>query len=168
MTRIEATTTVRASPERVWAFISSPERYPEWARARLFGVLNVGTIDMLSVSETPISEGAVYHERGRLGPVTFEGEWQIINWEPPHRQTHLGEFAGVTTTLEFYLDPTAGGTKVRQTIDASPLSRMYPLGGWIERKLAHRLVAPFLRRVVLNMKTIVETEHHRTTGERYS
>ena len=54
--------------------------------------------------------------------------------------------------LQLCVEPAADGTSYRQATEVNSLSRTHPLGGRIERVLAHRLVAPTLRHVVTNLK----------------
>lgn len=160
MTRVEATATIEAPPERVWEYVGDLERVPEWAQTRLFGFLRVGTLEMLSIDGTPVGEGTTYRERGGFGPVTFESEWRITDWEPPRQQVHRSEFAGTGVTLRIRLDPTADGTVYRQSVELGPVSGWRPLGRWGERLLARWLVAPSLRGIVEHLKATVEAGSH--------
>lgn len=102
--------------------------------------------------------GTTYRERGGFGPFTFETEWRITDWEPPHRQVHRSEFAGMDVVLRSHLEPVANGTNYRQAIEIDSSSRDHPLGRVIERGFARWLIAPSLRHIVSNLKTTVESE----------
>jgi len=62
---VNATRTISAPPETVWAFICQPARYPEW----------VAVTDRLTHGDDDlIGEGTEYGEIGGIGPFTGESE----------------------------------------------------------------------------------------------
>lgn len=148
---VEATTTIEAPPERVWAFVSDPSRYPEWS---------VVTEEMTELDRGAVSEGFQYSEIGGLGPMTGESEWTVTEFDPPRRQVHEGDDGTVTTMLTIELEPIedGGSTRLDQRIELG-----FPRG---YRLLARLVGVLFLRRMatsalegtVQNAKRIIETE----------
>lgn len=148
---VDATTTIEAPPETVWAFVSDPEGYPEWS---------VVTERMTHVDDGPVREGTEYSEIGGLGPMTGESEWIVTEFDPPRRQVHEGDDGTVRTVLTIEIDPVAGGesTRLHQTIEL-----VFPRGfrviarllGWL---FLSRMATTALEKTVQNAKRMVESE----------
>lgn len=148
---VDATTTIAAPPEMVWAFVSDLSRYPEWS---------VVTERMISVDDGPVGEGTVYREYGGLGPMKAESEWVVTAFDPPRRQVHEGDDGSVQTVLIIELEPEDGGerTRLHQTIELifPPGFRLLArLLGWL---FLRRMAANALEETVQNATRIVETE----------
>jgi uncharacterized protein YndB with AHSA1/START domain len=148
---VDSTTTIEAPLETVWAFVSDPNRYPEWS---------VVTERMTHVDDGPADVGMIYREFGGLGPMTDESEWIITTFDPPRKQVHRGDDGTVQTLLTFEIEPMDGGesTRLHQTIEL-----VFPRGfrllarllGWL---FLRRMAASALEETVLNAKRIVEKE----------
>lgn len=148
---VDATTRIEAPREAVWAFVSDPERYPEWS---------VVTERMTHVDDGPLTEGTEYSEIGGLGPMAGESEWTVTAFEPPLRQVHEGDDGTVRTVLTIELEPVDGGesTRLHQTIEL-----VFPRGfrviarvlGWL---FLGRMAATALEETVQNAKRLVESE----------
>lgn len=148
---VDATATIAAPPETVWAFVSDPARYPEWS---------VVTEEMTHIEDGQVGEGTGYREFGGLGPMTDESEWIITSFDPPHRQVHEGDDGTVQTVLTIEITPLDGGesTRLYQRIELG-----FPRGfrmlarviGWL---FLRRMAAAALDETVENAKRIVESE----------
>ena len=114
MPRIEATTQIDASPERVWALMCDTTRYPEWV-VPTDRVLDPGTGEM--------REGFEYREYGGIPPFKGETQWR----EPHHRQVHVGDDGSMTMRLVITLTPEGNGTRLQQTIDLQPRWWLRPI-----------------------------------------
>lgn len=153
---VDATVRIAAPLETVWAFVSDPERYPEWS---------VVTEEMTHIDDGQVGEGTVYREFGGLGPMTDESEWVITSFDEPHRQVHEGDDGTVQTVLTIEIDPLDGGeaTRLYQRIELGFPKGFRLLGrilGWL---FLRRMAAAALEETVENAKRIVESERT-TTG----
>lgn len=148
---VEATATIDASPDDLWAFVSDPARYPEWS---------VVTERMVHVDDGSIGEGTTYSEVGGLGPMTGESEWVITEFDPPRRQVHEGDDGTVRTGLTIEIEPVRGGeySRLHQTIELVFPRWLGLLARVLGPLFLRRMAATALERTVQNAKRIVESE----------
>lgn len=130
-----------ASPDEVWALLTTPERMPEWDPL-------TGTVD--DAPET-VTHGATWTTRarrtrpdGRAARVpdgTETGVTRVDELTEPHRLTLATSWTDAPTTnarrLTVELEPAAGGTHLRLTLS------------WVRsttrRRSPKRLLAPIMR-----------------------
>lgn len=148
---VDATTTIEAPPETVWAFVSDPNRYPEWS---------VVTERMIHVDDGPMDVGLMYREYGGLGPMTDESEWIVTTFDPLRRQVHEGDDGTVRTVLTIEIEPLDGGnsTEIHQTIELYFPRGFRVLARILGYLFLRRQAASALEETVLNAKRIVERE----------
>lgn len=148
---VDASTTVEAPSEAVWAFVSDPARYPEWS---------VVTERMTHVDDGPVGVGTEYSEIGGLGPMTGESEWVVTEFDPPRRQVHEGDDGTVQTIMTIEIEPVGDGdsTRVHQTIELvfPPWLRLIArILGWL---FLTRMAATAVEETIQNAKQIIESE----------
>jgi hypothetical protein len=94
----EASTSIRAAPQAVWAILTDGAGWREWnAGAAIEGTIGPGETLKVTSDANP----------GRAFPL------KVDEWDPPHSMTWtggmpLGLFRGVRT---YRLDPEGGGTR---------------------------------------------------------
>ena len=147
MARIEVTTHVEASPQRVWDVLTDWERQAEWmADVRHLTV----------VSEQREGTGVALRANTDILGFMVRDELEVTQWEPPSvlGVRHLGRLiAGVAA---FELTPTAAGTRLVWWEEAS-----VPLGG-VGDAVAELVLVPWIRRVfrrsVAHLKRLCEAQ----------
>ena len=149
MAHFELSTEINAPPQVVWDFISDLRRAPEWVTA---------TDEILYVSEGEIGVGTVYREKGGAGPFKSVSEWRITEFDPPHRQVHVGDLGVMKMTFAFEIEPTERGTLVRQKGDFCMMPSFRPLGLLLEALFLRRQMESSLRSTHANAKRILEAE----------
>jgi carbon monoxide dehydrogenase subunit G len=123
-TRVTATVTIPAPPERVWELLSDTRRYAEWVE---------GT-DEVTRTDGAAREGSTYDEVNPLvGPWRATTQWNVEQFDPPRRQVHRGR--GIPLTRAFVVEmevrPAGDGSEVTQTLRAEPAAG--PLGAAFHR-----------------------------------
>ena len=149
MAHFELSTEINAPPQAVWDFISDLRRVPEWVTA---------TDEMLYVSEGEVGVGTVYRERGGVGPFKSVSEWRITEFDPPHRQVHVGDLGVMKMAFALELEPTGRGTLMRQTGDFRMMPFFRPLGLLLEALFVRRQMESGGRSTLANAKRILEAE----------
>lgn len=111
MFRIRAEGDIQAPVEKVWALMSTPERYPELVPA---------TDQLLSVSDGPFGKGTVYREQGGLPPFKGESEWRVTEFDPMTRQVHVGDDGSMRFDLSIEVQPREGGCHLVLDLNLTP------------------------------------------------
>lgn len=151
MPRVKATATIDAPPEYVWDFVNDFDRMTEW----------VTFADELTYRDDgEPGEGWVYHEKGGIGPMKSESEWEITEFDPPQKQVHVGDLGIMEPTLTISLQSTNDGkTDWKQELEFVAMRRFRPLGWLLEKLVIKRSMASGLTKTTNNAKTIIEREY---------
>lgn len=149
MGRIQSTILIETSPEAIWEVINDADCWSEWVAFNE---------RVTYISEGPFGEGTVYREKGGPGPLNFESEWRVTEFDPPRRQVHHGNIGIMQPVLTFELDPLDGYTRVHQTVDFELLPHVKPLGRLLERLFVRRMMQRALNTTVRNLKQVIEEE----------
>lgn len=147
MARVQSTVLIEADPEHVWEVITDTDRWAEWVTF---------TDEVTDVSDRPFGEGTVYREKGGPGPLSFESEWHVTEFDPPRRQVHRGDLGIMEPVLTFELDPVDGYTRVHQTIEFEVLPQARPLGVLLERLFVRWMMQRGLDATIRNLKRVAE------------
>jgi NAD(P)-dependent dehydrogenase (short-subunit alcohol dehydrogenase family)/uncharacterized protein YndB with AHSA1/START domain len=108
---------VDASPERVFAFLSDPQRYPEW----VVGTKGVGSHD----GHFP-EPGAGFRHQVGAWPLLVKDRTEALEADPPRRLVLRARARPLPTArIEIELSERAGGTEV--LIDERPANRLSAL-----------------------------------------
>ncbi len=147
MPGVTSTIDIAAPPEKVWALIGDPNRYPEIADP---------TERMLEVPDGPLEVGSVYREYGGIKPFLSESEWTVTAWDPPRHTVHEGDDGQVNFHLTIDATPADGGTRYTQKLVikprwflAVPMGILWPL---MMRKRAQEA----MDKTVANVKRLAE------------
>ncbi|MFA9444353.1 SRPBCC family protein [Egicoccus sp. AB-alg6-2] len=145
--RLEVTQLVAATPEQVWAVLTTWERQPQW-------MLDARAVEVL----TPQREGlgvTVRCPTNLLG-ATVQDVMRVTGWDVPRRLevTHLGSI--ITGSGAFELESDDAGTHVTWWEEITPpFGRLGEFG-------ASRLALPVLRRIfgrsLANLAALVERD----------
>ena len=132
----EASITLAASPEKVWAVLNDIARTPEW-------VTGLTAAEM--ATEGTVGAGSAYRDYNRLGPFRQVTLWRILVFEPLRRQVHVSESAALPSTMTLALAPAGTGTRLTMSVEYRLLPQLGPIGRLLERVLMNRLLGQVLR-----------------------
>ncbi|HLY48697.1 MAG TPA: SRPBCC family protein [Solirubrobacteraceae bacterium] len=108
MARYHASTDTQQAPEAVFTYLSDFSTAAEW---------DPGVVEAERLDDHPIGEGTrfrlVAEFIGRRSPLTY----RIVEYDPPHRITFLGENATVTSRDRIAFEPVEDGTRVTYDAD---------------------------------------------------
>lgn len=146
--KIEDSFTVAAAPDRVWAFLTDPERIMPCVP----GCESIETIDPTHYRASV---------RVALGPIktSFRVEIEIIEQDPPHRivsktRGEEGSKASLLTADNLLrLVPADGGTEVHYSSEAALTGRLGKYGFGMLKKQAEKLGQEFAGRVRAALET---------------
>ena len=142
---VTASTTARATPERVWAVLADLRSWPTW----------LPTVTGLIPDQPEREEGtgAAYRVRQpRLG----WARWQITAWSPGRSFTWVSRRPGVTTTATHQLTATSEGTRIALGITwAGPGS---PVLGWLAGRLTQRYLDTEARALAARSERVPVTD----------
>ena len=149
MARITVATKIQAPLEKVWDFTNDMQRMPEWVTF---------ADELISISDGPVRVGTVYRERGGVGPIKSVSEWRITEFEPPHRQVHIGDLGIMKPALTMTSEPTSGGVVFQQDMEFRAMPFFRPLGILLEWLFIRRLLETGLRETQANLKRLLEAD----------
>lgn len=135
--------------EALWSLVNDFDRMTDW----------VTFADELRwVSDGPIGEGTRYREYGGVGPMASESEWEIIAFEPPARQVHVGDLGLMRPELSMTFEALEGGTRFTQELQFRALPAVRPLGWVLEQVFIKRAMRSGLRQTQRNLKRLAEAD----------
>ena len=139
---------IQASPEQVWALLSDAQRFPEWVAF---------TDRMVEAPEGALEAGSTYREYGGVAPFKSESAWRVTEFDAPRRQVHVGGDKQMEITLTLELEPSGGGTRLRQQLDFQPRGLMAPLSMVLWPLLMRRKSERAMHTTFGNAKRILES-----------
>jgi carbon monoxide dehydrogenase subunit G len=144
-----ATVVVSAAPEAVWALISNPDRFAEWA----------DLTDEVLRADRPLGLGSTYEERNTvLGPIKGTSRWTVVQHEAPRRQTHRGEGIALAASLDFFLELEPSEQATQLTIGLRYRPGLGALGALVDRLYTRRSIQAAMEHSAANLAAIVERE----------
>jgi uncharacterized protein YndB with AHSA1/START domain len=146
MIEMEDSVEVEASPERAFAFISKPERYPEW---------QPGITEVVRTSEGPVGEGSTFRI-GFAGPggmaVTAEGAIRVFR--PPYELEAAASSKILKLSGRYGIEATDRGTcRIDVFTRIEPLGMLRFVEGTVRAELVRELPAALQR-----LKAAIEAE----------
>ncbi len=107
MRRVEASVPIEAPAQAVWDLYADVPGSAGWVPF---------VEEVLWVQGEP-GMGQTYRERTRLLGLRSEGEWHVVEWDPPRRQIQRSDDGGMTSHLIIEVEPLGERwTRVRQTV----------------------------------------------------
>ncbi len=149
MPRLRVSTDISVPREDLWDFVNDFDRMTDW----------VTFADELTyLSDGEIGAGTIYREYGGVGPMSSESEWEITEFEPPHRQIHVGDLGIMQPELTMTFEELDGQTRFTQTMVFQAFPTVRPLGWLLETLFINRTMRSGLRETQNNLKRLVESE----------
>jgi uncharacterized protein YndB with AHSA1/START domain len=111
MARIEHQVEISQPPERVFDYVTSLERWPEWARR---------VVTVKEQSTSPLREGTTFKIVNKLLGRAVETPYIITAYEPNRRVIFKSTSGPVDAEFTFVVEPTPGGARFTETVDIKP------------------------------------------------
>lgn len=127
MRRIARSIRIEAAPQQVWDLYADVEGSVDW----------VPFAEEILFVSGPAGLGQVYRERTRLGGLSDVAEWQVVEWDPPHRQVQRSTGKGMDSHLVIVVEPSGGSTVARQEVVLE--SRLPGPLGWLHERVFGRV-----------------------------
>ena len=130
-------------PDEVFAFVADARNRPLWDES-------VDTEEL--TSPEPIGVGSTVRTGLRSMGRDYVLTWEIVEHDPPTRQTIESTSGPFATTLEYQLRPQSGGTLVEFSVTGRPTGMLRLLQPLIARNTQKNLERSFPR-----LKQVLET-----------
>lgn len=144
--RVSAATTIKASPEQVWAFITVPENGPRWQE---------GAVSTRVTSPGPVGLDTRMEHEGRWLGIRIPTNAVVTVYEPPVRYGYdiTTRLTPTPSLMRYTLERVAEGTRLTLANDA-------PVGRWMKpfESLLQRNVQGMFERDVARLKALIEAE----------
>lgn len=144
--RVEATTVIRATPEQVFRFISTPENGPRWQEAAVWTRVT---------TPGPVALGSTMEHLGTWLWMRIRSSAVVTVYEPPRRYGYdiITTMTPQPSLMRYALDATQEGTRLSLSNEAS-------MQGWMKRlePLLRRNVQGMFDRDVARLRAVIEAE----------
>ena len=122
---LQETRTVNRPLEEVFAYAADFSNSAEW---------DPGVDSAKAVEPGPVMVGSLYSLEGNFGPSTLPMQYEVVEYEPPHRVVlkGRGEKFDALDTMEF-TESSDGSTRISYTAEITllgPLRFLGPLMNW--------------------------------------
>lgn len=131
--KMESSTSVACTPERVWALLAAVSEWPDWSRICLGAWGQTGT---------PLAMGSRFGFKLRMGVLRPSFNVTVIESDPPRSATWASTRLTVTARRTFDLTPVPGGTRVTDRKHFS--SPWLPVGLWYPRRIVRTMTDQWL------------------------
>jgi uncharacterized protein YndB with AHSA1/START domain len=119
MSTFQNTVTIARPAEEVFAFLADFGNIPAW---------NYAIARTVQTSPGPAGVGATYRQT-RTVPRRSEEGFEVTDFASPSRLAVHGQIGPFTASLSYLLEPTAGGTRLTNTVELEPSSALLrPIG----------------------------------------
>jgi carbon monoxide dehydrogenase subunit G len=129
----ENTVTIQRRPEDVFAYLADFSNVPEW---------NYAIVETRKVSSGPVDVGTSY-EQTRSIPKHSQESFVVTEYRPNERLAIDGDLGPFKGTLSYELEPSGGGTRLRNTavLEGKGMIRLSGglMGGRIKDAVAQNL-----------------------------
>jgi carbon monoxide dehydrogenase subunit G len=133
--------------DEVFAFVADARNRPRWD----------DSVDSEELtSREPIGVGTTVRTKLRSMGRDYEIDWEIVEHQPPDRQTIQSTSGPMDTTLAYQLDASDHGTSVRFSLTGRPTGMLRLLQPLIARTTQRNLDRGFAR-----LKALLETGERR-------
>jgi uncharacterized membrane protein len=118
--RFTNTITINRPSDQVFAYLADLENLPHW---------NYAIEETRQVSAGPVAVGSRFRQV-RSVPTRREESLEVVELDPGRRLTVRGTLNTIPAELEYSIEPDAGTTRLRNTVDLAvhgPLALVSPL-----------------------------------------
>jgi len=142
MVKAEAQVTIDRPPSEVFAYLTDPEKLPEWQATALEGHLESGRLE----------KGARATEVRQILGRRMESTMHVTEYEPDRRFEAELVSGPVTFRISHLLEPENGGTKVSFAFEGESAG-YFPVAEPVVERQVQRQVADDFRRLKLVLET---------------
>ncbi len=107
--RLEKSIDVRQPVERVFAYVTSTEHFPEWASA---------IVEVRQTSPGPAGQDATYAIVAKFLGRRIETATRVTAYEPPRRVVYATTFGPLPAEATWTLEPRPDGTRLTYSVEA--------------------------------------------------
>lgn len=133
--KLSAKTTIRRTPEDVFAYLANRTNLPEWA---------TGVANARKVTKGAVAVGSRFRIDGKLAGKVIPSAYEITEYEPAGRLS--GKNTGLLSFRETYeLSPTREGTEICQSAEVELTGHLLFLSPLLRMALASQLRKDFER-----------------------
>ena len=151
MATFQNTVTIARPTEEVFAFLADFSNIPAW---------NYAIARTVQTSPGPARVGATYRQT-RTIPRHTEEAFEVTHFVPPSRLAIQGQIGPFRATSSYLLQPTAGGTRLTNSVELEPSSALLrPIG-----PLAVPRVKAAVARNLRTLKQLLESTDPATEGD---
>ena len=151
MATFHNTITIARPTDEVFAFLADFGNIPAW---------NYAITRTVQTSPGPAGVGATYRQT-RTIPRRSEEAFEVTHFVPPSRLAIQGQIGPFRATSSYLLQPTAGGTRLTNSVELEPSSALLrPIG-----PLAVPRVKAAVARNLGTLKQLLESTDPATEGD---
>ena len=151
MATFHNTVTIARPTDEVFAFLADFGNIPAW---------NYAITRTVQTSPGPAGVGATYRQT-RAIPRRSEEAFEVTDFAPPSRLAIKGQIGPFDATSSYLLQPTAGGTRLTNSVELEPSSALLrPIG-----PLAVPRVKAAVARNLRTLKQLLESTDPATEGD---
>jgi uncharacterized protein YndB with AHSA1/START domain len=144
-TRLEQTVQIKVPPQKVFDFLTSPEKIP---------LVLPSLVENTNISELPLKKNSTFDWRYQMYGVMLKGTWTVTAIESPSR--YEAKTSGDTESKwAWRIDEAGSGSKVHLAVEyATPKSVLGKAGLALVQQLNRKELDSYLS----NIKTVLEMQ----------
>ena len=129
MAQIERSTDIAKPPEDVFPYLFEPDLVPQWT---------TGLNGYERLDDGPLGTGSRFREQLEVSGQQIDTELEITAYDPPTGAETRTEIRGIDVISGYSLQPSGGGTRLTQTVEAT--------GGGLKGRVLIPIIQPHLER----------------------
>jgi uncharacterized protein YndB with AHSA1/START domain len=129
MAKTERSTDIARQPEEVFPYLFEEDKVPQWT---------TGLEGYERLDSGPLGRGARFRERLEVSGQKVDTELELTAYDAPHSAESRAEIRGIDVISTYALAPTASGTRLTQTVEAT--------GGGLKGRVLIPVIQPHLER----------------------
>lgn len=145
MEKVEVTSNINASPQRVFDYITNPANIP---------IILPGLVENSNVPELPLKDGSVFNYKYQMYGMVFDGTWTVLDIKSPNiYKAHTT--GGIESDWLIEINESNGGSEVKLTVS-------YEIPGMLFKKITGAILKKINEKegelMIHNLKTLLESE----------
>jgi uncharacterized protein YndB with AHSA1/START domain len=129
MAQTERSTDIAKPPEAVFPYLFEPDLVPQWT---------TGLNGYERLNDGPLGTGSRFREQLEVSGQQIDTELEITAYDPPSGAETRTEIRGIDVNSTYTLQPSGGGTRLTQTVEAT--------GGGLKGRVLIPIIQPHLEK----------------------
>ena len=129
MAQTERSTDIAKPPEEVFPYLFEPDLVPQWT---------TGLNGYERLDDGPLGTGSRFREQLEVSGQQIDTELEITAYDPPRGAETRTEIRGIDVISTYTLQPSGGGTRLTQTVEAT--------GGGLKGRVLIPIIQPHLEK----------------------